>query len=296
MLNLVSVVFLAVAQPADLSGLTLRVTVSKKDLLVGESTKAVIRWALSRPTRLDYHRMILLLDGGSGFKRYYELGSTGEEIALPFDGPAGWSMTEDRRIGVTNDALGSGKYDKYGFAFPHPGRYRLKAQYETVESNVVTIEVKAPTGRDAELFAKYLVSRPRVLTFLEGIQNGEPGLWELGNQLVELYPDSVYLARLRLRLWEARIRDAENQFPSDTLKEMENSPLEGTPFEEDRLNLVGEHKLRRGDREGARRAFEEMIQKFPEGALSARAKQRLDVESKNRDDDERTSRDRDPDR
>lgn len=283
---IVLALMMAASEPQSTDALRLRLAAPKPRVLLGEPVKLNLTWTALRQTQVVTDALVILLDDGNGFRPYSET-TFGTRLVVHV--PEMLKPGEERK---TSHVLAvSGGMPKPGvrnfrLAFPKPGHYRLKARYETLTSNVVTIEIVAPKGQGAELFSK-LRSRPELLSeewaFLEASDE------ELVRALVEQYPDNPILARQRVLVWKRRIEDAHARArqvgakPGESdvvhvLREMEATPLENTPFDEDRLLLAAETRIVIGDRQGARQIYEETARKYPDGHGAEKAKRWLGQE------------------
>jgi hypothetical protein len=118
-------------------------------------------------------------------------------------------------------------------------------------------------------------------------------------KLLDEYPTSRYLAHPRVLSWrkaeeEARAADvrsgtrAVDGKTAQLLARLEGASLNETPFEEDRLLLIGEIAASIGDRAKARATYERLASLDPTTAAAMTAKQWLILE------DQAVSRERVP--
>src|SRR5713101_510484 len=247
------------------SPLTLRLEAPKPKIVVAEPLKLTLTWTATRSTEVVTDEAIILLDDGTGYRAYHE---TVFGTALVVHVPQKLGVGEERKtahvLAVSGGMLKPGVRD-FSFAFPRPGKYRAKASYDDVESNEVRIEVTAPKNGDAEILAK-VQKRPDLLSeqwaFLEEADADRV------EALVNEHPDSPILSRQRIGVWKRRLEHAHAQDrytgkqPVDgevarVLQEIESTPLEGTPFDEDRLLVAAEQRTAIGDRKRTRQIYEE---------------------------------------
>lgn len=294
---------LLLAAPAiDVRGLELRLEATKKQILVGERLKLLLTYRARSPIALALHDDAVYIDAGSGYRLFWDIeekrGGTLFEVTPH---PAGWQFAEILQVGLSqNDKKSDAYFQETGmrlrpapieFAFPSPGRYRIKVVYKTLESNVVEIEARAPAGSDLELFTRYLQPKPHLMTF-QGL------LEDLGvegaHKLLQSYKGSVYLSQLQLRMWErdfgfalksfndkhgegaARVGGLQGE-PGDVLREMEESDWQGGSFDDDRLAQLAEKRRFLGDQDGAVRTYKELLARHPSSPRAADAKQLLEV-------------------
>jgi len=286
--------FLAILAVATASGLTLDVRTPKADVLPGEPIKLVLTWQapveadviLDNDNRgLRYLRV--WVDDGGGFHRFCEAprGSVEgiEVIRLP--------MTP--RPYVQNVALVHGEYaeDCSGpagktFAFPSPGRYRLKLTYQRpgdsaiTASNVVTFRVVPATGDDERLLATIRQSPWLLLT---GGAHGE---------LLSQFPDSPYMTYAKGQAfleWESALRGRQDpdtgqslwhlpqgeyeRFARDQLRRKAQELMAERPwgaFDEERLGYAFSAAERSGDTEAAAGIRGEVVTRFENSQLAQR--------------------------
>jgi len=164
----------------------------------------------------------------------------------------------------------------FALAFPHPGRYQAQVRYKGAISNVASIKVAAPNGKDADLL-EHLRRRPELLS--------EWGLLEdfAGDALEGLldeYRGSRYLGRSHVLFWKKKLEQARASDQAAGIKlkegktarlldEVAGSELDDSPFEEDRLLLVAETSAAIGDRARARGNYEKIVSNYPKSHAAA---------------------------
>ncbi len=299
MLGLLFAVGLVGAPAGPQEPVSLQLGLEKPSILVGEPDKALLTWSATRPVAINPGGVTLLLDDGTGFRRYAEssVSEGGAWLQLPMLEPAKpWKTTYAMSVygGLSPD----GKRD-FHFAFPKVGRYRVKASYDdfstgahrAVESNVAELKVVPPTGADAELFSKYLAQHPEYLSTwgLELADEREIATW---SSLLSRYRGSPYLAGAQVHWWRRELeaaRRADGSGPpgqpatlgpkvQNVLSDIEATDLDNSPFDEDRLALVAQYR-EGADRLGARRIRQELVRRHPQGAAAVAAKEWLESDA-----------------
>jgi hypothetical protein len=258
-------------------------------ILVGEPEKVSIVWSSNTLVTINRTGTYMFLDAGEGFSMY-----------RPDPGPAHSDQLLSPQLPIfMTDVLSAyatdGTREHFAFAFPKPGRYRLKVegsyrrggQITKVESNIVTIDVRPPSGRDAELFAQYLQHHPEWVTHDWGLATSEKDL-EILRRLLTEYRGSPYLVRAQLKCWldgvtratkaelrknpEARGNEGLSK-SAEILDETESSVFSGSPFDEDRLLLLARMRAHSGDQDAARRSYQEIVDRYPVGEAAEIAKE-----------------------
>ena len=198
----------------------------------------------------------------------------------------GSSLVTEHVIAVSRRA-GAPEDGSFELAFPRPGRYRAQVRYEDVVSNVVTIEATMPKGKDDEVLAQ-LLRRPELLSEWGLIDDFGGSVLKT---LLAEYPTSRHLAHPRVLSWrkeleEARAADVRSATravdgkTSQLLARLEGATLDGTPFEEDRLLLMGDIAVSIGDRAKARATYERILSLDPTTAAALKAKRWLTLEDR----------------
>jgi hypothetical protein len=262
--------------------LSLRVV--KAQVLVAESTRAVVTWRVRCDTELMPPGGVeLLLDDGTGFRSFSDVdeeASEGVEGKLPLR--AGEVFRSTLLVGTSGRFLPTGKNlnPDLRFAFPRPGSYKLQVHRGKIRSNVVVVNAKGPEGGDVQLLDE-LVKAPELTT--------KVGIWEQrakASALTEEHPGSSYLGRLRLALWEREISEAlvedraaavaaQAGRTAVVLRAIEAADLSKTAFQSDQLLLVAGTRDRIGDAEGARRLYQRLAREHPDTPAGERAGVRL---------------------
>jgi hypothetical protein len=257
------------------------------EIMVAEPTKLRTTWSAIRDVEVVPAKVQVWLDSGSGFRPYHETSfGTASTVYFPETLKRGASLVTEQVLAVSGYA--GGPADRhFELAFPRPGRYLARVQYESVVSNEVTIEATKPQGKDGEVLA-HLLRRPELLSEWGMIEDfGGPVL----ERLLDDYPTSRYLAHPRVMSWRKELeeaRAADQQSTTRTadgqmgqfLARLENVTLDETPFEEDRLLLVGEVAASIGDRAKARSTYERLASLNPTTAAAMKAKRWLTVEDR----------------
>src|SRR3989442_1600780 len=191
---------------AETTGLTLQLTATKPKIFMGEPLKVLVVWSASQPIAVNVESVKLMLDDGTGFKQHVETQTqTRSVIQAPVNLAAGESRVTAYVLSVSGGGMPPSEKTVFRFAFPQPGRYRLVADYFGLTSNVVTIEVKAPEGKDADLYAKYLRARPELLNGWAFMNLRSQDDAELAAKLLDEHRGSPYLGRLQMLSWEQQI-------------------------------------------------------------------------------------------
>jgi hypothetical protein len=294
MLAMILATGLVASGGAAASSESLRLTLSAPaEIMVGEPTKLRMAWTAVRDLEVEPEKVQVWLDRGTGFRPYHET-SFGTAWTVYFHETLerGSSLSTEQVIAVSRGA-GAPEDGSFELAFPRPGRYRARVQYEGLVSNVVTIEAILPKGKDYEVLAQ-LLRRPALLSEW-GLIEDFGGL--VLEKLLAEYPTSRYLAHPRVLSWrkeleEARAADvrsgarAVDGKTGQLLARLEDTTLDGTQFEEDRLVLMGDIAASIGDRAKARATYERILSLFPPTAAATKAKGWLTLE------DQAVSRDR----
>lgn len=286
MLAIILAAGLLASAAAQASSESLRLKVSAPaTLMVGEPTKLQVVWTALRDVEVVTAKGEVWLDRGPGFRRYHETSfGTASTVYWPERLVRGATLVREHVLAVSGYA--GGPEDRhFELAFPRPGHYRARVQYEGVVSNEVAIEVTMPKEKDAEVLA-HLQRRPELLS--------EWGLIaDFGSQLLEKlldeYPGSRHLGRPRVLSWrkeldEARAADQQSGTPpaegrtAQLLARLEGADLEDTPFEEDRLLLIGDTAVSIGDRVKARAAYDRLAAQSPSTEAAEKARRWLAVE------------------
>jgi hypothetical protein len=250
----------AAAVAPDYSSVELSLTASHDAVSVGESTKLRVTRKIVRPIAvIGGIQERLWVDNGAGFRAYAEVPEEPDTIVAPRERTYAVGQDEDGVdfvVGVESDRDGT------RFAFPAAGQYRFKAKWGSAESNVVTITVREASPEDRDVLAR-LKAYPELLAGSEHALQ-LPGNWELVQDVLRRHGSSPLVPRLRLRVWEV-LSKAPNDHPEDAVIEAERTDFGTSPFEEDRLYLVGSAWARLGRKDGASRAYTELTQRFPRG-------------------------------
>jgi hypothetical protein len=255
------------------------------EILVGEPTKFTTTWTSTRPVEVVTAKAQVCLDSGNGFRRHDETSfGTASTVYLPETLMPGEPIATEHVVAVTGYAAGP-EERHFALAFPLPGRYLARVQYGGVVSNVATIDVKLPKGKDAELLV-HLQRRPELLSqwgLIEGFGD------DLLDKLLDEYRGSRYLARSRVLSWRKHLEESRafdkqaGTKPSEgktgqLLDGIAAEELEESPFEEDRLLLMAEIATSIGDRRRARTAYESLVSRHPKTTAAAKAKKWMAAE------------------
>jgi hypothetical protein len=274
------------AGATDDTGLTLKLVPTKSRIMIGEPLKVRVVWSATRPVAVSLDSVKLMVDDGTGFKQHVETQTqTRSVIQAPANLAPGESRVTSHILSVAGGGLPPSARTTFQFAFPRAGRYRVVADYFGNMSNVVAIDVRAPEGKDAELYTKYLRARPELLTEWALMNLRSESDAELAAKLLDEYQGSPYLPRLQLLFWGQQIGEAlsTNQElhgrgadllqgePGRVLQRIESEVSEG-PFDEDRLALVARKKLEWGDRKDGVRLLREILMKHPRGQAAQEAR------------------------
>ncbi len=286
-------------RPAEMAHLRLELRVPETTLLVGQPTKVLVVVSADIDTQFDPNFVGLLISNGTGFRSYQTPAASGPPAWLfpPTVGPTK-TFDVERRIDLIRDGGNQAEDATHRFAFGTPGKYLVKARYgfgfyrPEPESNVVEIVVKAPNGRDRELFETHLRSHPE-LVYQGGASDPtiDPEMWKRARKLCEEYGDSPYLSAVQLAVWLEDLQDvvgrAVEQGPAAgaarpaaiiLLREVAGKPLSG-PFDEARLLMVANGWLNLGDRAEARRTYELVRQRYPQSAAARKAEEWMRTEA-----------------
>ncbi len=262
---------LALVLASGLAALTsddiqLRLTAVKSQIFVGEATKVRLTWTAVKPVEVLFGSEDVLLDDGNGFRERLEatLGVS-TSIALPTPLEPGAKVTTEYVLGLEEidapqglsglEALNAG----LRFAFPSPGRYRIKVRYENAESNEVEIQATTPTGRDAEIL-QGISQRPLALTWMVGT---ERELYEPADNLIATYGAHPYLARTILLRTPGDERDH-----FDRLRAMDFTQ---SALEDEKMLYVAEHGGQFLGAEWERQALQDVIDKYPDSVAARKA-------------------------
>lgn len=274
--------------------ISLGLSATKTEILVGEPLKLVVTASTtsSSPLRVRTTTIYVVIDEGTGYRRHIEAEDRDDGVDLGI--PITDAETVKTTLYVGAVYRGSGYpvpgFRDFHFAFALPGTYKLRAHYEGAMSDEVTIQVKPPQGRDADLH-RQLSQRPYLLTNWARFE--EAGM-ELLGQLLRDYKGSPYLFRPQLVAWGDAIHKALiafgdsggpgrsghplNEDLGQVLREIEETDWAGSPYDENRLALLAETKLGWGDRTGAVDTYRLILSRYPSGVLAKLAKRIIQQE------------------
>jgi hypothetical protein len=269
-----------VVAAASNSGLTLSVSLPKSNIFAGEPLKVLTTWKASSIQSVDPAAARILIDDGTGYHDYDET-----SVDMPFD-VAGVELNPGSAYvaGFVLAASGQLRADgkrAFAFPFPNPGTYKLKVTYGGASSNETSVSVAIPQGLDAALFTNYLRKRPDLLTPWGVLEESD---FERLDSLLQQYKGSAYAFRPQLLVWEKKIEKAVVAYGASggtlatgspisgdlgpLLAEIESADWTNRPFDEDRLVLAAETRLKWGDRDGAIRDYQAVVSQYPEGSLA----------------------------
>ncbi len=269
-----------VVAAASNSGLTLSVSLPKSNIVAGEPLKVLTTWKASSIQSVDPAAARILIDDGTGYHDYAET-----SVDMPF-GVAGVELNPGSAYvaGFVLAASGQVRADgkrAFAFPFPNPGTYKLKVTYGGASSNETSVSVAIPQGLDAALFTNYLRKRPDLLTPWGVLEESD---FEQLDSLLQQYKGSAYAFRPQLLVWEKKIEKAVVAYGASggtlatgspisgelgtLLAEIESADWTNQPFDEDRLVLAAETRLKWGDRDGAIRDYQAVVSQYPEGSLA----------------------------
>jgi hypothetical protein len=254
-------------------------------ILLGQPTKVTVTWLTRRPVEVMPVSLAILVDDGEGFREHRETRfSAASTLYLPMTLEPDTPLQTAHVIGVTGGRFSTsdGLLREARLVFGRPGRYRIKARYESVESNTATVNVAKPFGKDAELFEKHIRLHPGLLTEWSVLDDPENL-----KRLFQEYRGSPYLDRARLlsltreietpSLAEELARPSGRPWmPLGLDDAIATEPMKSA-FEEDRLLLLAEAHRRLGHGEVAARLYGEITVKYPDGQAAPRAREALRV-------------------
>jgi hypothetical protein len=258
---------LAAVTNADLQ---MKLTAVKSNVLVGEFTKVRVEWLALKQVDVLFGAERLLIDDGTGFRPHAEADlAEATTVSLPTTLQPGTREITEYMIGLVEVDVPSSLSGMEAavaclqFAFNRPGRYRVKVQYTTAESNEVAIDVSSPAGGDAELL-QALRRQPLVLTWMG---DTERDLLEYGEQLIDQHRGHPYLTRLLLR--------HSNTYERTDFDRLRSIDLSQTAFEDERLLLLAERGLSHMGEDWQRQTLTELVERFPNGVAAQKAKELL---------------------
>ncbi len=314
---------------AGLTGLSLEMTTSQSAVLVGEPIRVVVRWKATAdlasvevedPTFVS-QTLQFVVDDGTGPRRYKEHSRSRVEM-ISVGGP----LAKGKEV-IGNYVLLNGGYLSPGvaraaasFLFPVAGQYSMKAVYVErgtqnvlAESNAVTFTVTAPAA-DETAVLDILRSEPRLF-------DGGGDLARL-KALMEAHPQSRYLRRAKVSLFERRAAALQNRRDPDTgqsLWRLDDAALfafratqyramaddllgdgDWGPFEEERLNMAMLYAQAAGAQSLVEQARNELLQRFPTSQAVAGIRERdallaeAAIEDRETDDTQPPSTDKTP--
>jgi hypothetical protein len=271
---------------------TIAVSSTKTEVLVGEPLKltATVSTTSTEPARIRTTAIHAAIDDGSGYRRHIEAEDRDDEVDLGTTLTAAEPIRTTLYVGLQPDLAAGAVARAFHFALPAPGTYRIRAQYGDVSSNAVTIQVKAPQGRDAELYQQ-LSQRRHLLT--DWATYEEADMERLG-QLLQDYKGSLYLFRPQLVAWRVAIQKALvafgdsggpasgghplNEDLGQVLREIEEADWNGSPYDENRLALLAESQLGWGDRTGSVDTYRLILARYPDGVMAQQARRIIQQE------------------
>ena len=261
----------------------LRLHAAKPRILVGEAQKLMLLWHTQRPLEIHPESAQVMLDAGGGYRPYRETAiatcgggwRVGELIVKP-----GEPYRSSYVMAVEGQLHTNGEND-FRFAFPRPGAYRVRVEYQTLVSNEVQILVAEPQGRDADLFRDVLRRRPELLTAwsFDASLAMEFDLDEVGRVLRE-YEGSPYLYRIRQLYWWRRLQESHHKHrlgetPTEDqrvwLRQVEGDATSDDPFYAERLMAAAQTLVAWGDTEGATRTYKKLLSEQPDSEIAAQA-------------------------
>jgi len=260
-------------------GITLSVTLPKSSIIVGEPLKVVTKWTATSHTFLDPEAAVMLINDGTGYHEYRETSTGIADRITSVELTPGSAWVGGDVLAAAGQVKGDGTR-AFRFPFPNPGTYTLKVAYGAAVSNEVVVSVAIPQGTDATLFAGYLRSRPDLLTPWAVLEETD---FELLDGLLQQYKGSAYAFRPQLLVWEKKIEKAVVAYGTSgsittgspisgdlgaLLAEIESANWTGAPFDEDRLILAAETRLKWGDRDGAIRDYQLIVDQYRDGSLA----------------------------
>ena len=269
-LSLALLALLQTPAPLTNADLQLTLTVVKPRILVGEFTKVRAEWTARRQVSVLPGSEVVLVDDGTGFVEHAEASRSENTIAgvdLPL-AVAQRRLTEHtiglKPVAALAELSGLDEmHASVGLVFAHPGIYRVKLRYEEAESNVVQIEVVAPSGTDVSLLS-LLRSR---LALLTPAGSADETLQAEGDALVQTYGAHVYLAPFIRARYDSNARAA-----FDTRVGFD---LSQSVFGADELLWRAETGAAFFDEASTRAALQRVVQEYPGSAAVVAATEAL---------------------
>jgi hypothetical protein len=204
---LASLALMSVLQSAvALTNADLRlVATAPSRVLVGEFVTVRTTWTIRRRIEAPCdptEQGLVEIDRGRGFEPHVEpLQGWQCVFRAPEPMAAGRRIHTEHLVGLESreappDLSGLDEINaSLAFVFDRPGRYRLRVRYDEATSNVIAVDVAAPTGADAAVL-DILRARPIVLSKLGQM---DPGVFEEAEALVRRYGRHRYLEPFLLR-------------------------------------------------------------------------------------------------
>lgn len=285
------------AQP----GLVLDLSAPKREVLVGEPVKLVLRLKATRDVAgvpldgdaLPVHFVRFLVDDGGHVSTYLEYQRQIEERVLVAANLRAGDQRFMNFVLFNGGHVGPGGPPTSGFLFPTPGRFSVRVIYagqrETVQSNAVRFDVKAPSGEDLAIL-EAVRREPRIL---EG--NGDAAAQLKAKELVDRFPQSPYLRWAKLRLLQEKANSPDRDLDPETVEHLrafdaaglerrrvaeyermtEELLSKGTdwrPFEEEALAVGILAAQGAGNQQKAQEAKSALYARYPSSATAKRLK------------------------
>lgn len=283
---------LFIASALAAGNVTIALSASKTEVLVGEPLKltATVSTTSAEPVRVRTTAVHAVIDDGTGYRRHIEAEDRGDEVDLGTPVTVSEPIKTTLYVGLEPDLSAGAVARAFRLALPGPGAYKIRAEYGDVRSNEVTVQVKAPQGRDADLYQQ-LAQRLHLLTDWATYEDAD--MERLG-QLLQDYRGSPYLFRPQLVAWRVAIQKALvafgdsggpgrgghplNEDLGEILREIEDTDWSGSPYDENRLGLLAGSRLGWGDRTGAVDAYQLILTRYPDGVMAQLARRIIQQE------------------
>jgi hypothetical protein len=232
----------------------------KPTLLVGEPLALAVAVRTETPIHLGRDlgspsaTLKVLVQRGPAFAAYQ-----GEPWA------SGWREDDGAREVMRTEYVLSYDTGLSNWVFPAPGAYRLVAQYHDRDtglfrSNVVTVDVDAPTGDEKAVHDALRRMGPQLIAV------HRPHRLSALRPLVQRFPRSVYLQEARLNDLNAQIAQAAHS-PAQLaalVPEVEAAARVPGPFQPDALLVLAALHDEIGHKPVARSVYERIAREFPD--------------------------------
>ena len=237
-LALRSLLCIAMLASASASGgsLKLELSAAKSRILIGEPLRTVMTWSTTQPAWVATDAVLWINDGG-GFVEHRETRwSTASALIVPQPLKPGDLLTAVQVVAVSGGRHCGDRLCDVRFAFPHAGRYELRARQGRLASNVLPIEVAAPEGHDREFFERHLSRRPDLLTSWPIAVDAEAV-----RRLCRQHGEGPYLDWIRLELahHDLAVAPHDREGVEAAVRRLLTEPAAGA-FEEERLRSMME--------------------------------------------------------